>query len=215
MDAAIQQTVSRFFAQFPAQTLPHKEPLIHPDKTLTAVFYLKKGHVRNYMVTTHGVELTVHIFTAGAFFPMTEALAGIPNRYYYETVGEVKLNICPKARVIKFLLENPPVLMDLSKRLLGGLDRLALRLERTSTMNAKERLISTLVFLARHFGKSTPQGDLITHKFTHSDLAALTGLTRETTSRQWKQLERKKLTAYYSRHILLPDVALLERENGL
>lgn len=52
-------------------------------------------------------------------------------------------------------------------------------------------MIAILQWLATRFGESTPSGDLLQVGMTHQQLADLVGITRSTTTRLLKQLERE------------------------
>ena len=76
----------------------------------------------------------------------------------------------------------------MTKRLVSGISGLSKRIEILNFENAQGRIISTLTYLKKHFGSKL--------SFTHEELAALTGLSRERVSIEMKKLKDKKLISY-------------------
>lgn len=211
MNDEIQKKVIDFFSQFPSKKYPKGTIIINPEQNPLGAYYIKNGHVRQYSVSKEGVELTIHIFAPQSYFPMTWVISNIDNRYYYESTTDVECYIAPKNEVLDFLKNNPIIFFELTRRLLNGLDKLSGRIESLIYDQADKKLISTLLFLARHFSTQEKTYTKFTEKFTHKDIAAFAGISRETTSRAWERLEKKGLITYDKQIILIPDVSLLEK----
>lgn len=214
MNNEIEKKVLNFFSAYKKIQLGSKEVLIASDESQTNIYYLISGHVREYTISPHGQELTLHIFNPNSFFPMTWCLANIPNRYSFESQTAVEVYQASKEDVLRFLQKEPDVLEDLTKRLLLGTDKLLLRLEQLALNRAQTRLVSIIIFLARHFGEKTDKGILLNASFTHADLGALAALTRETVSREWEKLQEENLVKLQGDHILILDLASLESKNS-
>jgi CRP-like cAMP-binding protein len=82
---------------------------------------------------------------------------------------------------LEFIRDNPKKLLEITKRLVYGLEGLAKRVEILNFENAQNRITSALSYLKKHFGTKL--------EFTHEDLASLTGLTRERVSIEMKRLK--------------------------
>ena len=212
METVIQTKVDKFFSQFQVRRYPKNEIILYPEDQPPGAIYIKSGYVREYNISLDGVEITIHLFAPHSFFPMTWVMSDIKNRYYYEALTEVEVYSVPKDAVNSFLKENPDVLYSLTKRLLHGLDKLTLRIEQLTYGKAHVRMISTLFYLARHFGKITNNTATITEKFTHREIAAFAGMTRETASREWEKLHQKGLINYDNQHIVITDIEKLKKE---
>ncbi|MBI4226610.1 Crp/Fnr family transcriptional regulator [Candidatus Roizmanbacteria bacterium] len=211
MEEKIKKKIETFFLQFPRVKM-QKGDAIKVDKTSSEAFYLKKGHVREYTFSPQGVELTLHVFAPGSFFPMTEVLAGIKNRYYYEALTSVELYETPKEKVIKLLRQEPEIMADLSRRLLLGLDKLLMRIEYLTFGRAETKVVATLLFISRHFGVKKGDEVELNQPFTHRDIAAFAGISRETASRELEKLQRRKLLRYSNRRIVLKDHLIFRKQ---
>ncbi len=212
MQNSIKVNVESFFSQFPSYNYKRGEIVIHPNDSPLGAYYLKKGYVKEYSISTHGIETTLHIFAPASYFPMMWVIAGIPNRYYHEALTDVKVYKAPKDKVVTFLKENPDALLDLTKRIFMGLDKLTSRIESVSYSKASEKVVSTILYLARHFGEEKDKKIYIKHKFTHRDIASLAGITRETTSREWEKLEKRGRIRYKDQFIVILNMEKLKNE---
>lgn len=210
MKTDVQKKVEQFFRQFPLQNVSKGEIMLHPEDNPSVAYYLQSGHIREYGVSTQGVEVTIHIYNPYSFFPMTWILSDIPNRYYFEALTDVQVHTAPKDKVIAFLKKNPDVLLDLSQRIFKAVDKLTSRIENLAFGKAYTRVISTLIYLARHFGDSSDNTVTLNQKFTHREIASLAGISRETASREWEKLQKQELITYNDQFIVINNLQDLE-----
>lgn len=204
--------IRSFFSKYTAGTFNKGDIIVKADDSLNKVFYLEKGFVRDYTTSKDGEELTLHIFVAGSFFPMMSAISGIKNRYYYEALSKVKVYSAPKEKVLEYLKKEPEIVFDLTDRLLQGMDKLLTRIEYLVFSRAESRVISSLLFLARHFGKKEGKKISIKYRFTHRDIASIAGVTRETTSRTLEKLQKNKIIEFKNPHLTINNLEVLRKK---
>lgn len=211
VETDIKAKIEKFFTQFQLRIYKKGEIILQPEDKHGG-FFLKEGYVREYGISSQGVEVGLHIFMPHSYFPMVLIIADIPNRYYYEALTDVQMYNAPKDKIMRFLGKNPEVLLDLTKRVLIGLDKLTSRVEYLSYAKAYQRVVSILLYLARHFGEENNKKVNIKIKFSHEIIASLAGVTRETASREWEKLERNKLIAYKNQYIVINNIEKLKKE---
>lgn len=200
------QKLVEFFKNFPARRYPDKHDLILAGDTPKGVYYIESGSVRQYDINIkNGAEVTTHVFTAGSFFPLTWALAGITNTYFYATIGEVSVHLVPKSQLTFFLLKNPDLLLELSKRLLRSLESASNRLKLLTIGDARQRICNELVFLSRHFAVTSNNRVVMTQRFTHQNIADLTGASRETVSHVLEDLSKDGVISDTKQQITILD----------
>jgi CRP/FNR family transcriptional regulator len=90
-----------------------------------------------------------------------------------------------------------------------------MRIEYLGYGRAEEKIISTLLFLARHFGEQKNNEVQIQYLFTHKDIASFAGVSRETASRELEKLLKRKLIAYKKHLITIKDIHLLEAQGAM
>jgi CRP/FNR family transcriptional regulator len=213
MNDELKRKIQQFFSQYKSQSYAKNEILIRADDNPLGIYYLKSGQVKMYGISKKGEETIITIFKPSSFFPMSWAINDTQNRYYYEALTNSSVWRAPKDRVLEFLSKHSDVLLDLVSRMYEGLEGMTERLVYSMGGSAYERLIIELIITVKRFGKKAlifPKAHEISVSETH--LAAQTGLTRETISRELKELKGKKLVTFEKNKLIILDLDLLEKE---
>jgi len=210
MDNLIAKKLEAFFTQFRHQQYKKGEILIRADDNPSGVFYLKKGYVKEYAISKKGDELVVNVFKPISFFPMTWAINDTSNTYYFEAMTAVDVWRAPREKTIEFLKSEPEVLYNLTSRIYKGLDGVLTRMTYLMAGNAYARVVTELIIQAKRFGEKN--GILVKLVFSETDLAAQSGMTRETVSREVKILKEKGLVEFNKRILVIKDLRKLENE---
>lgn len=204
MDTKIHEKLESFFTKFKHQTYKKGEILIRADDDPTGIFYLKKGFVKEYAISTKGDEMVVNIFKPISFFPMSWAINNTKNMHFFEAVTDVEVNKSPKEVTIEFIKNNPDILFDLLRRVFRGIDGIMMRMAYLMSGNAYTRLITELIIQTKRFGNPL--------RISEKDLAAFAGMTRETVSREMKILKNKGLVLFEKSTIVIKNFEKLEEE---
>jgi len=218
MKQPLEKIDENFFAQFKtAQQFKKNQLIIGPAAEPSGIFYVKSGFVRLYLISESGKELTLNIFKPGTYFSMIWALNNVPNIYFYESLTDVLLLKAPKEEVLKYITDNPKVLLDLTRRTLRGLDGMTRLMEALVTGTAYQQIASVLLVLARRFGKSKGKDHEITIELplTHRIIGTLAGLSRESTSLELERLTKSKIISQKDHQILVKDLRKLEEKSPI
>ena len=203
--------LNHFFLKYPLKQYSKGETILNAEEEPAGVYYLLSGFVRFYSLSPDGKELTLNIFKPGSFFPMTWALAGKQNVYFFEAMTGAGVHIAPKKKFQEFIGNEPDLLFGFNQRLLRGVNGLLTRMEYLLFGNASQKVISTLVLMAKRFGTHESGSQVqIQIPLTHQAIADLAGLTRESTSLEMKKLEREGLIISKNKLITLLDPKKLE-----
>lgn len=209
MQPTINQKIAAFFMCYPLKTFTRRQLLLSPDDSLTAVFYLAKGRVSQYDITSSGNEIVVNVFKPGAFFPMSMALNDTKSDYFFEASLEVDVHVVPVEDAVQFLHDNPDVALDLLRRVYRGTDGVLRRMVYLMSGDAKARLMFELLNAGNRFGDIRSDGSIYV-QLNESDIAKHAGLARETVSRHMQALKVEGLLEVVSRGIVLRDIRALE-----
>lgn len=190
MDTLITLKVKKKFSAYPKRLYPKGQIVLFADEDPAHVFYILSGKVRMFAITYRGDEVITNIFSDGAFFPMSWAINGVPNAYFFKTEEDTIIHLVPPDDARQFLRDNPDVVMDLLSRLYKGTDGLLGRMVHLMSGSAKSRLMYELLIESRRFGEKLKDGT-IKLRVNEQDLAARAGITRETVSRQIQRLKAK------------------------
>src|SRR3989338_939698 len=167
-----------FYKQFTIREYKKGETLIRADDDPQGIFCLKKGYVRQYTISKAGLELTIHILKPISYFPMVWAVNGTPNVYYFEALTPVEVGRAPRDRVVNFIKDKPTIIFELLSELIEDYAESLTRIEHLVFSDAYRRVISVLLYIAKHFGEKEGKGILIHHRFTQQDIATLVGVAR-------------------------------------
>lgn len=203
-----------FFAQFEPLHFKKGEIIQRPGASIGGIYFLKHGFVRLYTVSVSGEELTLIIFKIGDIFPISWAFDyPTVQGYYLESLTSCELGRASRGDFLKFIKSDSEVLFELSSRLVERMMGLLARAESFVFGDAESRIASILLICAERFGKAISQGIQIEVPLTHSDIASLIGVARETASIEIKKLEKKGLIVYRGRQLVIKNVNLLKKES--
>lgn len=201
-----------FYKDFPIRDYKKSEMLIRADDDPQGIFCLTKGYVRQYTISKANIELTLHIHKPMSYFPMVWAVNGTPNIYYYEALTAVQAGRAPRDQVVSFIKDKPVVIFELMSGLLEDYAETLTRIEHLVFSDAYRRVISVLLYIAKHFGEERPNGIIVPHRFTQQDIATLTGIVRETASNEMVKLEKKGLIKYDNHSFIFENIKKLAAE---
>jgi len=201
-----------FYSQFKPRSYKKGELLIRSDDDPQGIFYLTRGYVRQYTISKTGIELTLHILKPISYFPMVWAVNGTPNVYNFEALTDVEVGRAPRDEVVAFIKDKPKIIFELMSELLEDYAETLTRVEHLVFSDAYRRVISVLLYIAKHFGKNDGKRILIGNRFTHQDIATLVGVARETASVEMVKLEKKGLIEYSDHLIVIKNIRKMELE---
>ena len=206
MDLDKTKEFETFYKQFQIRDYKKGEMLIRADDDPQGIFCLTKGYVRQYTISPAGNELSLHILQPISYFPMVWAINGTPNVYFFEALTAVEVGRAPRQQVISFIKDKPALLFALMSELLEDYAETLTRVEHLVFSDAYRRVISILIYIAKHFGQAHKKGIIVNHRFTQADIATLVGVARETASIELLKLEKTGLIKYIDHSILFEDL---------
>lgn len=211
MEVKISNKLEAFFTQYKQQRFKKGEILIRANDEPQGVFYLSKGAVRQYAFSKDGEEQTLNLYKSTSFFPLMWAINNTPNTYYFEAVIASEARRAPREQVIEFLKKEPEVLYDLISRLYKGMHGLLMRIEYLQSGDAHTKVIFALLNASYRFGEQK-QNEAVQLRITHREIAALTGLTKETISRECTKLGAKGFIKNSNHLVVITNMWKLENE---
>lgn len=174
--------LNEFFSKYPLKKIPKGDMVLFADGDVPPVTFLAHGKVAQYDIAENGNKLVLTVYKPGTFFPMAHAINNLPNHYFFEATEDVEVRQAPAVEVVEFIKQNPDVMFDLLSRVYRGMDGLLGRMGQLMAGTARGLLLFELGVMKDRFGEPTPDGVFI--KTTAAQLAAQTGLARETISRE-------------------------------
>jgi CRP/FNR family transcriptional regulator len=209
--------LAEFAAGYPKFHYPKNALILDGNKNINQVYFLESGLVRQYSSSRAGTIFMTHLFRAGAFFPPTAISGSLLNSSYFEAFSPSLIRIIPINDFTSFLKNNPDILMEYVTKLSRHLNMLSQRINLLTGFTAYQRTAATILYLGERIGKKTePNGNILIDTFmSHKDLGYWVGATRETTSIQMKELQKRGLISYRDRKILIDKWDQLLEETGI
>lgn len=200
---SIQNKLEIFFNDYPNIKFKPNELILRPSQPINSIYYIKNGYTRWYCISKDGEELTMHIAKPGSFFPIMIVLANTQNKYYWEATVPTEVYKAPAEDVIAMLKSEPEILFDLNRRFAKGLCGMLARIEEVTFSSSYTKIMSVLSYFGNKYGKNKLKQTLIQFRLTHSDIAAWTGLSRETVSRRLEKMEKIGIISHDKRYIVI------------
>jgi CRP-like cAMP-binding protein len=156
-------------------------------------YILKKGIVKEYDINKQGNEQITWLVDKFEVFPFPWLMNSIPTvLYYYETVTDCEVYILRKEEYYQLLTTNKEYLYHELQRQAIKENEQTRRLSAVLNFKAENKLVNTFHYLIESYGEIVSKKVIkLDISLTHQDLADLTGLTRETVSKEIGSLKKK------------------------
>lgn len=196
---------------------------VYPKQNLFALqgeiprsaFVLKEGVVKAYSINSSGNEQIAAFHTAGDIFPITWVFNKSSNSIYnYEAVTDSKVYAVDKNILLEKIFSSPPLLKSAFDYAIGNYASTLLRITALEQSKASEKIMFTLYYLAHRYGKQTKPGVYsIKLSLTHSVVADMVGITRETVTHELNLLKKAGAIRYTTKEYII-DQPVLEKLMG-
>lgn len=210
MEIELRKSLEEYFLKHKVLRFKKGEIILKPGDKPRYVGYMKSGFVRMYTINENGQEVTVQFFKPILYMTTIYAYTDLENRYYFEAITPVEINVAPLDETLEFFKNNEKVVLGLMKNVmvafLDVIDHFSFMLA-GNAYNKVAKMVSDLAERSAYEGSNYSQIDFgITHKL----IASLTGLTRETVTLQMIRLEREGIILNKSKKVFVLDKERLE-----
>jgi CRP-like cAMP-binding protein len=167
--------------------------LIYEGDPVSQIHYIEEGYVKAYSIQNNGTENIIFIYGPGDVFPLRTYLSGKRIiRYFYSCISDVHIRAIPGERLENQIKNNIEVAELLVEYAYQINQQFFERIETLSVNHAQRKVIALLAFLVEKTGSKELMSELDI-PLTQQDLASMSGLTRESISRQLTSLRKQGL----------------------
>jgi len=213
MNDVILSNIDAFFSRYRTKRIKKGQIIIYAGDAPSGVYHIKSGKVRQYDINYRGDEIVVNVFKSPAFFPMSWAINKGENRYFFEAMTDVELQLAPADEVVDFLKAKPDVMYDLLSRLYSGVDGLQRRMAHLMGGSARSRILFELIIECSRFGTLQGDGSYLL-LINEGELAKSSGLSRETANRELGKLKSHNLVAHQGKALVVKGMKELQEALG-
>lgn len=208
-----EQEMEAIAAAAPMRGFSAGELLYSPPQPMETLFILKQGRVRIFRVSPDGRVLTTAIMTPGTIFGEMLPLGQQMHDNFAEALDEVIVCVMSRADVQRFLLSDARIAARISEILGNRVSQLERRLSDTVFKSVPQRIATTLCLLANE-EQRRPLSRGIQVSLTHEQVAALTGTSRETTTKVLNEYAEQGLLRLGRGRFIILDLPRLASEAG-
>ncbi len=180
--------------------------VFHKDQPGDALYLVESGHVRIFLPTAGGEELTVDVAGPDDVFGELALLDGRPRSASAETLEDSVLQVLSRDEFQRYLAATPRFAASLIELLSARLRQITEYAESLAFLDIHGRIARALLQLADRYGVES-DGIEIDFEMTQAELASMIGATRERVNRALATFRSQGLIELRGR-----KVALLDRE---
>ncbi len=190
---------------------PKSQPIYFAKEPSDSIFFLKKGRVKLTRTSTDGKEMILALVNPGEVFGELGVLDDGERTDYAIALDECLICAISKDDFRKFVEENPELNKKITKLIGFKLRKFSERIEELVFKDAQQRVISFLLSLSKHYGKSIGEEIVVKPFLTHQDIAELTACSRQTVNSILTDLREQGLIKFDRRKLIIHDKKSLEQ----
>jgi len=164
------------------------ETVFYQSDNSTDLYIILEGSAKASLLNEEGQELVLATFDRGDFFGEMSLLDGKPRSATMIAVEDSALGMLKRESFLNAVKDDPMIAIDLLSALVQRLRTADGMIESLAFLDVSQRLIKLFLQMADAEGERDKNGFLKIKKFTHKELAARTGASREAISKVIKVL---------------------------
>jgi len=183
------------------RTIKKRSIVIYQGEIPRQAYIVLSGSFKAYRLGNLGNEQIVNFRTKGDLFPETWIFGKTSSAlYYYEAMEDAEVLTVEKSVLLDLINTHPDIKNSVFDYIIKGYTSLWMQISALEQSRASEKLLLMMYYLMFRYGTETSPGVYeVNIQLTHTTLASLMGLTRETTTTELGQLKRKKVVHYDSK----------------
>jgi len=188
------------------RTYDRKEYIYTAKDHVENVYILKEGEVTLYRAGTDGRRVVLDILKPGAVFGNIgfDPEAGEP--HYAEVTQKAYICALPKNYFLQILARRPDIALRAFAVLNRRITQYEMQIRALSSLHARDRILATIRIINEKDDQSIlPKVLRKPIKITHEKLGSMTGLSRETTTKQLNELHREGFVEIDHKNIRLTE----------
>ncbi len=168
------------------------ELIFGPYEAEKRIFIVRTGQIEIFQLSPEGKKVIIDLLTPGNIFSNSPFSANpdVESHDFALARSKVVLCILQKSDFMEALYTRPRLAVSLIQEFSTKLSEADDRIRDLALSNIRIRLVSELIRLGRKFGIEFGGKIMLRIKFTHEELAAMTGATRETVTRVLAKLRQ-------------------------
>lgn len=211
----MQEIIDQLKAETIVRSVRKHTILLYQGEVPRSAYFIKSGVMKVYSINSSGAEQIVAFFTAGDLFPLTWIFENTSSTlYYYEAMTDCTVLAVDKTVLLNTLNANPNLHKIMFDYIMTNYTSSLLRITSLEQSRASEKISFTLYYLVFRYGREIKPGIYsVQMNLTHTVIADMVGIARETTAVEMNKLKKVGAVSYNSKEYIV-DRKKLERLMG-
>ena len=185
-------------------------PLFWENDPADKLYYIKKGRIKVTKTSNDGKVFVLYVFQEGDIVGQLDPYQDSVQAFNGIADEDSVVGVIHKPDLELLLWQYSDLAIDFMKWM-GLVSRLTQTKFRDLIMYGKQgALCSTLIRLANTYGEETPDGIVIRHRLTNTDLADYIGAARESVSRMLSSLKKEGAVDIVGGYLVIQDIDYLK-----
>lgn len=211
----MQELIEQLTANASRRTFKKRTVILYQGEVPRNAFIVIKGVVKSYALTSGGEEQVVKLYSKNSIFSLPWLFSNTKHSlYYYEAQTDCVLALVDKEAFFDCIHKNPAGQKALLEHVATLYTGALVHITALEQARAREKVLTILYYLCLSSGNEFKPGKYkVELHLTHSIIAALCGLTRETTALELSKLKKLGIVKYTARYYLIDKVGI-EKQLG-
>jgi CRP-like cAMP-binding protein len=207
--------VVSFFSNYPALYYRKGERILRPNEYSEFRYYVEEGQVKIYKILQTGQEISYNCLNPQKQKYIIFGYTKLLKDFYIEAITDVTIRRCSQDDFYGFTTKNPEIKDIIIIDLLAVLEETFSQIEWLAIPDAYTRIKLVLYALCRDnkYTTSNDKDETCSLKITQNELANLSGLTRETVSKQISRLIAEEYLCRDDSHIIIHTLEELVKDS--
>lgn len=192
------------------QTVKKRSVVLYQGEIPRYAYIVLKGVIKSYSLTTAGEEQVIKLYAKNSLFSVPW-IFGKSNHalYYYEAQTDCVLACIDKSTLLEALEKDPALQREMLDYFATVYTGSMVHITALEQARAREKVLTILYYLCLTNGTEFKAGKYkVELHLTHSIIASLCGITRETTALELSKLKKDGVVRYTARYYLIDKQAI-------
>ncbi len=187
-------------------TLAKGQEIFGPGRGAGLIYIVRSGCIRLYKTLPDGRSINVGLLGPNTVFAQEDPLDGLSTGSSAEALVDSTVSIVEADDLAAVITESPELASSMVNGITRRLTELQTLAEHLLVRDTSVRLATTLLTLAKGFGRPTADGmTAITLPLTHQSVANMIGSNRVTVTRKLIELQERGLVRSLGRNAIAVD----------
>lgn len=192
------------------QVVKKRSVVLYQGEVPRYVYVVVKGVIKSYSLTTAGEEQVIKLYAKNSIFSIPWLFNKTNHAlYYYEALTDCTLVALDKSTFLETLKKDPALQQEMLDYFATVYTGSMVHITALEQARARDKILTILYYLCMSNGSEFKPGKFkVELHLTHSIIASLCGITRETTALELSKLKKDGVVRYTARYYLIDKKAI-------